>query len=179
MAGPSPGLLDPRSTNDTPERLIGQSIGDYRIMRLIGQGGMGAVYEARRPDGNRVAVKFLYEKFTADRENVRRFVNEARTAIRVRHPNLVEMIESGELPSGLPYVMMELLDGETLGSRLERLTRLPVLSALHIASEVAAALAVAHSRGIVHRALHWALEPPRNRALTGPGKPLKEPPEIA
>lgn len=153
MAGPAPGLLEPRSTNDTPERLIGQSIGDYRIMRLIGQGGMGAVYEARRPDGNRVAVKFLYEKFTADRENVRRFVNEARTAIRVRHPNLVEMFESGELPSGLPYVMMELLDGETLGSRLERLTRLPVLSALHIASEVAAALAVAHSRGIVHRDL--------------------------
>ncbi|MFO0577178.1 MAG: serine/threonine-protein kinase [Polyangia bacterium] len=139
---------------EDPIGLIGQAIGSYRVLRLIGRGGMGAVYEARHSgSGHRTAVKFLYEKFSADRENVRRFINEAHTAIRVRHPGLVEIIESGELPSGAPYVMMEYLSGETLGARLRHLGRLPLLQALGIACDVAGALAYAHSRGVVHRDL--------------------------
>ena len=141
--------------DEDPIGLIGQAIGSYRVIRLIGRGGMGAVYEARHSgSGHRAAVKFLYEKFSNDRENVRRFINEAHTAIRVRHPGLVEIIESGELPSGAPYVMMEYLSGETLGARLRRLGRLPLLSALSIACDVAGALAFAHSRGVLHRDLN-------------------------
>jgi serine/threonine protein kinase len=150
----APGGPGTAGSAEDPIGLVGQSIGSYRVIRLIGRGGMGAVYEARHSgSGHRTAVKFLYEKFTADRENVRRFINEARTAIRVRHPGLVDIIESGELPSGAPYVMMEYLSGETLGARLRRLDRLPLLQALGIACDVAEALAFAHSRGVLHRDL--------------------------
>jgi len=115
---------------------------------------MGAVYLAQHPMiDRRVAVKVLKRELAEDQALVQRFFNEARAANAIRHPNIVEVVDVGMLPEGLPYLIMELLDGETLASRLSRLGRLPAGQAVAIACQAAAAIEAAHSKGIVHRDL--------------------------
>lgn len=137
---------------DRGSRWVGQHIGSYRIVRLIGQGGMGAVYEAvHQTIGERAAVKILHAQYCHNAEVMRRFVNEARAVAIIRHPSLVRVFDAGQLPDGTGYLLMEYLDGESLLARLKRMGRLPLEEACHIVRQMAAALQAAHDKAIVHR----------------------------
>ena len=115
---------------------------------------MGTVYLAEHPFMRRkAAVKVLRRSLTEDPSVVSRFMNEARAANAVNHPNIIDIIDVGTLPDGVPYLMMEFLDGESLATRLARLGRLTVPKALEFATQTASALAAAHAAGIVHRDL--------------------------
>ena len=115
---------------------------------------MGKVYLAEHPFmGRRAAIKILRAMYLDDKNMVARFVNEARAANAIHHPNIVEIIDVGYLPDGPPYLMMEFLEGETLGMRLTRLGRLSTAEAVHVLDQAASALEAAHAAGIVHRDL--------------------------
>jgi serine/threonine-protein kinase len=144
----------PAPKSDEPHPLIGQTLGKYRITRLIGSGGMGAVFEASHESINqRVAVKVLHAKLTADTEAVQRFMKEAKTTSLVHHVGLVRVFDFGQLPDGAAYMMMEYLEGESLRARLATVTKLEVVDSLRITRQIAAALAAAHDKGVVHRDL--------------------------
>jgi len=134
--------------------MIGELFGNYRATALLGEGGMGAVYLAEHPAiGRRVAVKVLHPNYAPDQQLLARFLNEARAANAIRHPNIIEILDSGVLASGTPFLVMELLEGESLGTRLRRVGMLPVAAALELAHQTASALGAAHAKGIVHRDL--------------------------
>ena len=135
-----------------PSPLIGQSIGKYRVVRLLGQGGMGAVYEAQHETINqRVAIKVLHPKLTSDQSSVQRFMHEARTTSLVHHAGLVKVHDFGQLPDGSAYMMMEYLEGESLKSRIGKQGTLDSKDALRIVRQLATSLAVAHEKGVIHR----------------------------
>ena len=101
--------------------MIGETVNNYRITELLGEGGMGAVYAAEHPFmGRKAAIKVLRREFAEDVGLVERFMNEARAANAIRHPNIIDIIDVGRLPSGIPYLMMEFLEGESLAHRLTR-----------------------------------------------------------
>jgi serine/threonine-protein kinase len=134
--------------------VIGRSINNYQIRARIGQGGMGTVYLAEHPFmGRKAAIKILRRAYLGDEAVVALFMNEARAANAIRHPNIIDIIDVGRLKDGQPYLMMEFLEGETLADRLGRLGRVPGRDALDFVQQAAEALAVAHDRGIVHRDL--------------------------
>ncbi len=126
--------------------------GTYRILSRRGEGGMGVVFEAEhvRLD-RRVAVKVLRPEFLRDADAVGRFCREARTAGRIRHDGIVEILDVNSEPGGAWYIVMELLQGEDLASLLARAGPLPVERAVAIARQVCGGLAVAHDNGIIHR----------------------------
>jgi serine/threonine protein kinase len=130
-------------------------IGSYRIVRLLGEGGMGVVYEALHETiARRVAIKLLNRETAHKPDVIQRFFNEARATNLIDHPSLVQVSDLGVLDDGRAYIVMELLKGESLGTRLRRLgTRLPVTQATRLAWQIADALAAAHRAGIVHRDL--------------------------
>jgi tetratricopeptide (TPR) repeat protein len=137
------GARDPAE----PDAELPRRIGRYRVVRQLGEGGMGRVLLAQDEALRReVAVKVLKR---TDRSSRRRFLREARTAARVSHPNVCPIFEVGE-ESGRPFLAMELLAGETLSSRLRR-GALPPEEALDLAADVLAALGALHDAGIVHR----------------------------
>jgi serine/threonine protein kinase len=132
--------------------VIGQTLGNYRIISEIGKGGMGVVYLAEHSLlGKKAAVKLLRPDVPNDQ--VQRFFNEAKAAATLHHPGLVDVIDFGHAKDGAAFIVMEFLAGESLAERLERDPRLPVPIACTIARHVANALAVAHNEGIVHRDL--------------------------
>jgi len=134
--------------------MIGETFGNYRVTELIGEGGMGVVYLAEHPAiGRRAAVKILRPGLTDNPEILKRFFNEARAANAIRHPGIVEVFDCGTLPSGVSYIVMELLEGENLAARLRRAARMRHPDARRIAAQTASALAAAHAAGIVHRDL--------------------------
>ncbi|HEY4188231.1 MAG TPA: serine/threonine-protein kinase [Polyangia bacterium] len=134
--------------------MIGQRFGNYRAVSLLGEGGMGAVYLAEHPQiGRRVAVKVLRPEMIRDPQLLVRFLNEARAANAIRHPNIIEVLDSGTTPEGVPYLVMELLEGEVLSARIRRVGKVPLREALEFAYQTASALAAAHAKGIVHRDL--------------------------
>jgi len=115
---------------------------------------MGAVYLAEHPQiGRRVAVKVLRPEMIREPQLLVRFLNEARAANAIRHPNIIEVLDSGTTPEGVPYLVMELLEGEALSARIRRVGKLPLREAMEFAFQVASALAAAHGKGIVHRDL--------------------------
>lgn len=123
----------------------------YEIVRLLGQGGMGAVFEAKHKTiGRRVAVKLLRPEVATNPGIVQRFLQEARAANDVRHKNIVEVSDFG-VDQGKPYLVMEFLEGEPLTSWLERHHPAPLASLLSLLLPVGRALEHAHSRGFVHR----------------------------
>ncbi len=131
-------------------------IGPYRIVRLLGEGGMGQVFEAIHDEiERRAAIKVLSGQYAQDREATKRLFNEARAVNRIEHPNIVQISEYGHTTDGRAYLVMEFLRGESLGHRLDRLAakreRISLAEVLHIAWQTADALAAAHGKGIVHR----------------------------
>src|SRR5260221_10358840 len=129
---------------------IGTKIGHYEIVGWLGAGGMGEVYRARDPRlGREVALKLIPETFAADAGRVQRFEQEARAAGQLNHPNILAVYDVG-VHDGAPYIVSELLDGESLRSRL-RGGALPARKAVDCARQIAEGLAAAHDRNIVHR----------------------------
>jgi tRNA A-37 threonylcarbamoyl transferase component Bud32 len=134
--------------------VLGQRVNNFEIVRSLGEGGMGTVFEAEhRLIRRKVAVKVLKPELAVDSELVQRFFNEARATSAIRHPNIVEVIDVGRLAGGVPYLVMELLEGESLAERLERHGRLDIASAVEFVRQAASALVAAHGAGIVHRDL--------------------------
>ncbi|MEX1312135.1 MAG: protein kinase [Candidatus Sulfomarinibacteraceae bacterium] len=135
---------------DNVRGLVGQTLGRYEIVGVIGAGGMGEVYRARDPSiGREVAIKILPEDFKNDKSRLRRFEKEARTAGGLEHPNILAVHDIG-LFEGRPYLVSELLEGSDLDQKMAA-GALTVRRSLQIAVEVAEGLAAAHSRGITHR----------------------------
>jgi serine/threonine-protein kinase len=134
--------------------MIGETLGSYRVIRKLGEGGMGAVYLAEHALLHRkAAVKVLLPAFSNDEEVVQRFFNEAKATNAIAHPAIVQVFDVGTLKDGRAYLIMEFLEGESLDARLKRLGRLSVADALRITIHCASALAAAHQAGIVHRDL--------------------------
>jgi len=128
--------------------------GKYRLGRLIGEGGMGAVYEAEHTGlGAAVAIKLLNEGFTTDQKAVSRFRREGRAAAAIRHENIVAVYDTGTSEQGVPFLVMELLDGESLSSFLRRERAVSPKVAAAIAVQILAGLGAAHSKKVVHRDL--------------------------
>jgi hypothetical protein len=143
--------------------LIGETLGQFRIVARLGQGGMGVVYRATDEKLRRdVAIKVLPESVTGDADRRRRFLREARTAAAISHPNIATVFDIGE-EGGRVYLAMELIEGATLRTRLGR-GGIGVGEATRIARQIAAGLARAHDKGIVHRDLK-----PENVMLTPDG----------
>ncbi len=128
--------------------------GKWRLVRVIGRGGMGVVYEGVNVAiGKRVALKFIDAPIAADPEVVGRFQREAQAASAVDSAHIVQIFDTGTAPDGAPYLVMELLPGETLGERIRRLGRLPVEEAVHVLCQVLKGLQRAHAAGVIHRDL--------------------------
>ena len=128
----------------------GQTLGDFRLLREIGRGGMGIVYEAEQITlGRRVALKVLPAGAALDERLAIRFLREARTAARLRHPGIVPVFGTGH-EQGVLFFAMELVDGESLADRIDR-GPVPPAAAARIAAEVAHALQHAHEAGLIHR----------------------------
>ncbi len=128
-------------------------IGAYRIVRRIGAGAMATVYEARHARlGLRAAIKVLNKSLLQQPKLVQRFMGEAIAAARIRHPGVCGVYDSGHLPDGTFYLVMEYLDGQTLSERI-RQGALPASEAIEIARQVAVILAQVHKSGVVHRDL--------------------------
>jgi serine/threonine protein kinase len=125
-------------------------IGDYAIEQLLGEGGMGRVYEARAPDGTRVALKLVKSDLARDETLRRRFEREARVARTIRHPNVVPLIATGE-HEGVPYMAQRFIAGLSLEQRLDGDGPLDTATALRICSDVAAGLEALWAAGMVHR----------------------------
>ncbi len=151
--GPEKGLEFPPDLPVQP----GQCIGNYRLIRPIGAGGMGVVFEARHTSLSRTAaIKVLRPEFCLDREMVKRFFTEAEAVNIVRHPGIVDIFEFGEfgqLPHKTVFIVMEHLQGESLHHRLQRAGGRLGIGALRLMRQVASALAAAHEHDIVHRDL--------------------------
>jgi serine/threonine protein kinase len=140
---------------DELDLLVGSTVaGKYHIDRLIGRGGMGAVFQATNAAiGKRVALKFLGAETSQDGDAATRFQREAEAASLAESPHIVQIFDSGRSERGLPFLVMELLTGEDLRERLRREGRLSPEAAARIALQVLKALRQAHAAGIVHRDL--------------------------
>ncbi len=138
---------------ETADSLVGSVLEQrYEIIRKIGQGGMGAVYEAtHKLLGKRVAVKVLLDKYAQKDQIVARLEQEARLASSIGHANIIDITDFGQTADGRTFVVMEFLEGESLGQLIARSGRLDTRRAVNIARQVASALGAAHQKGIVHR----------------------------
>ena len=131
----------------------GSYFGSYQIVRVLGQGAFGVVYEAlRQPLGKRVALKVLRRQLVTQHEVLQRFLREAQTTAQIQHPHIVETFDIGE-NSGAPYIAMEFIEGEPLSSRLRRDKRLTPTVAVDIMIPVLSAMVMVHERGVIHRDL--------------------------
>jgi eukaryotic-like serine/threonine-protein kinase len=141
------------SAEDRTDPLIGSTLAErYRLTRRIGEGGMGTVYEATHVVIDKpVAVKVLREKYVDRPEVAQRLVQEARLASSIRHEHIVDIADSGSTGDGRTFVVMELLDGQSLSELIRHEGPLPEPRALEIVRQVASALGAAHARSIVHR----------------------------
>lgn len=165
------GATAPKSDSFRSERACAMDevppviAGRYRIEHEIGRGGMGTVYRALHLGLERsVAVKILKSEFAADPQVAERFMREARTMARLRHPYAATIFDAGTLPDNRPFIVMEYVDGETLAAVLAREGQLACRRAVEIAGAICEVLAAAHALGIVHRDLK-----PSNIMLTPRG----------
>jgi serine/threonine-protein kinase len=135
--------------------LVGAVIDNrYEVLSVLGEGGMGIVYAARHTAlGKRFALKALRKDLATDGEIAARFIQEARTAASVSHPGLVEITDFGTLPSGQPFFVMELIEGQSLAALIRRGGPVPAARAVQIVRQIAEALGAAHELSIVHRDL--------------------------
>jgi serine/threonine-protein kinase len=140
------------SSHDVPS--TGLIAGKYELVGLIGRGGMGSVWEGRHATlGTRVAIKFIEKEYADSQEARNRFDNEARAAATIQSKHAIQIFDHGVTHDGKPYIVMELLQGEALDKRIERLGRLSLQDTARILQQVCRGLGRAHERGIVHRDL--------------------------
>src|SRR5580693_7854141 len=144
---------------------IGDKVGHYEILSLLGKGGMGEVYQAHDTKlGREVAIKVLPEAFARDPDRLFRFQREAKMLAALNDPNIAT-IHGLEQSNGTSYLVMELVSGETLAERVKRDGAVPIEEALTICKQIAEALEAAHEKGIIHRDLK-----PANVKVTPEGK---------
>ncbi|TMQ08065.1 MAG: serine/threonine protein kinase [Deltaproteobacteria bacterium] len=161
-----------RSASDmgAPVR-IGDVLADkYKVTGILGSGGMGVVVAARHCELEKlVALKFIHEEVSSNEHITERFLREARAAARLRNEHVVDVLDVGRLPNGVPYIVMEYLEGQDLGQLVERRGPLEVADAVEYVLQVCEAMAEAHAQGIIHRDLK-----PQNLFLTTQqdGRPL-------
>ena len=168
-AGPTAAFV-----NDANSDVLPTAIGGYKVLATIGRGAMGQVYlaEDNRLD-RRVAIKVMHPSRASDPASRQRFIRESRATAAVEHPHVVTIHQVGEHrqggeQSGLPYIVMQCLHGETLGTYRTKVGRVPLPEALRIGREIAEGLAAAHRRGLVHRDIK-----PENIILEGPAREVK------
>ncbi|HET9934584.1 MAG TPA: serine/threonine-protein kinase, partial [Polyangiaceae bacterium] len=149
-----PHHMDPSVENDQTraERRLGHIVGRYRLERVLGVGGMAAVYVGRSQEGFVAAIKILHDDMSVRRDVRERFYREGYVANSVQHPGVVRVLEHGETGPDA-FLAMELLSGETLAERAKRVQALPVGEVLGIADQVLDTLRAAHEKGIIHRDL--------------------------
>jgi eukaryotic-like serine/threonine-protein kinase len=148
---PTPPTPPSARAAEAPVDLVGRMVGPYRVVRRLGSGGMGTVYQAEQTRiGARVALKVLHPHLSQDEGLRARFYAEAKTVNVVGHPNIVRIFDINEAPGGLHYFVMEYLEGEPL-SQLPRPLEPALLT--HLLGEACEALEAAHSAGVVHRDL--------------------------
>ena len=146
-------------SDDEPQHLVALKVGDvvqdrYRIASVLGSGGMGTVFEGCHLElEHRVAIKVMHPEYAGQHDATRRFAREARAVAALLSPHAVRVFDAGTLPNGLPFIVMEYLEGVDLGSYLEVRGPLPPDEALAILEDVCSAVGEAHERGIVHRDL--------------------------
>jgi serine/threonine-protein kinase len=146
--------LDQVQRGEAPGRYTGQTIGGYRLGRVIGRGAMSEVYEGRRGrDDARAAVKLLHPHVLATPEHFRRFLQEARLSAQLESPHIVRVLDVPAPGESIPYIAMEVLQGETLAGLLKRRPSLPLDEVVELVRQVGHGLRVAHDAGIVHRDL--------------------------
>jgi serine/threonine-protein kinase len=137
-----------------PQMKEGTQLGSYRVLRKIGQGGMGSIWLAEHVRlGRHAAIKVLHPELLSRPEIVTRFFNEARAATAISDPGIVQIFDFGQHSDGSAYLAMELLEGEPLNRRLARLGALELAEALRIMRQVASTVGAAHACGIIHRDL--------------------------
>jgi serine/threonine protein kinase len=165
---PSSSSASSNVSSDEGRFPVGSTLGErYRVLGLLGRGGMGEVYRAVDLKLNQsVALKFLPEATARDPRLLERFHGEVRIARQVSHANVCRVYDLGEI-RGSPYISMEYVDGEDLGSLLRRIGRLPGDKAVEIARKLCAGLAAAHAKGVLHRDLK-----PANVMIDGRGQVL-------
>ena len=168
-AGPTAAFVNAANRDVLPT-----TIGDYKVLATIGRGAMGQVYLAEddRLD-RRVAIKVMHPARASDPASRQRFLRESRATAAIEHPHVVTIHQVGEHrqsgeQSGLPYIVMQCLHGETLGTYRAKVGRVPLPEALRIGREIADGLAAAHRRGLVHRDIK-----PENIILEGPTREVK------
>lgn len=143
----------PRSDPDVRTVLApGDELAGHRVVRRIGRGSMGNVYEATRTDGTRVALKVLHPKLLTEDKALHRFQREARAGARIDSENVAKTLDAG-VTDGRPWLAMELVEGETLDAFMERSAPLPAEVAERLSRQLIAAVAAAHAAGVVHRDL--------------------------
>ncbi len=142
-------------TQEGPDPHVGMLLLErYRIVCKIGEGGMGAVYEATHElIGRRVAVKCLHPQFASDAQVVARFQREAQASSMVGNEHIVDVTDMGRFPDGSPFIVLEFLEGQELGKLIERDGAQPLGRVVHILTQACRALGAAHAKGIVHRDL--------------------------
>ncbi len=144
---------DMQPSDDAAELSPGTEVGGYVVEAKIGEGGMGVVYGAHHPRiGKRVAIKVLSPAFCGDPATVERFEQEARLVNEIRHPNIVDVFQFGELADGRSFFVMEWLEGESLSARLEK-GPMPPREAIDVLDAMCDALEAAHEKGVIHRDL--------------------------
>jgi serine/threonine protein kinase/Tol biopolymer transport system component len=162
----APALKDAAEllTDQSPGAMVGKQLGHYQVLSLIGAGGMGEVYAARDTRlGRKVAIKLLPASLSRDSDRLRRFEQEARAAGMLNHPNILTIHDIGT-HEGAPYIVSELLEGETLREQIKDSPVAP-RKAVDFALQITRGLAAAHERGLVHRDLK-----PENLFLTRDGR---------
>jgi eukaryotic-like serine/threonine-protein kinase len=152
LSSPAVELAAKMITHEKPESLVGQQLGSYQIASLLGRGGMGVVYKARDTHLDRfVAIKALPHELVADADRKRRFVQEAKAASALNHPNIITIHDIAS-DNGTDFIVMEYVQGKTLGQLIPR-RGVKLNEVLKYAIQIADALAKAHAAGIIHRDL--------------------------
>ncbi|HXN33339.1 MAG TPA: protein kinase [Polyangiaceae bacterium] len=150
-------LADERAERAEEDAIVGQTLGGkYKVIRLIGEGGMGAVYEGEQPLGTakrKVAIKTLHPHLSRDPKIKARFEREVGTLAELEHPNTIQVYDFGASADGILYIVMEFLQGKSLASLLESEGAMPPLRVERIMRQIGGSLEEAHGRGIVHRDL--------------------------